>query len=290
MRSYEVTFESVNGKVYTKPITMLVIEPDTIDPDTGVMLFTHGWGGNRFQHQDKMEFTADAFNLVCLSVEFRQSGYDFNPVTGRGSYLPYDASFYQVFDVLNGLRFYLSLDRGINRERLFTFGGSQGGHVTLLASIFAPKTFAFTYASSPVTHLTAKFQESAGRAFADHELSIRNVIEHADAIQCPVFIEHGTADESVPHDTHTEALVGRLESLKKTVKVTYYKDGDHALQPTITKLDAFKAMAPDPMRTLTTDGDDDLTAGRTVVISCGDRTLTIDWSQPAHSTELFAWT
>jgi hypothetical protein len=46
------------------------------------MLFTHGWGGNRFQHEDKMQGAVDAFDLVCVSVEFRQSGYAF----GCGSF------------------------------------------------------------------------------------------------------------------------------------------------------------------------------------------------------------
>ena len=31
MRSYEITFESVNSASYSKPITALVIEPDAID-------------------------------------------------------------------------------------------------------------------------------------------------------------------------------------------------------------------------------------------------------------------
>jgi len=152
MKTFEITYNSVNSETYPKPITMLIIQPDCINDNTGAMLFTHGWGGNRFQHRDKMEYTADEFNLVCISVEYRQSGYDFNPVTGLGAYLPYDASFYQVFDVLNGLRFVLTLIQKINRKRLFHYGGSQGGCIALLSSIFAPDTFAFVYASSAISY------------------------------------------------------------------------------------------------------------------------------------------
>jgi hypothetical protein len=56
-----------------------------------------------------------------------------------------------------------------------------------------------------------------------------------------------------------------------------------------SRLDAFKATAPEPMRRLTTNGADDFAAGRTVEIPCGDRTLVIDWSKPPDSAQLVRW-
>ena len=97
MKQYEVTFNSVNTTAWSKPITLLVIAPETITENTGAMLFNHGWSGNRFQNQEQMEFTADQFDLVCVSAEYRQSGYDFDPVVGRGAYAPYDTSHLQVY-------------------------------------------------------------------------------------------------------------------------------------------------------------------------------------------------
>jgi len=119
MRKYEIVYENINVETYLKPISVFVIEPDEINSETGVMLFTHGWGGNRFQHQDRMEYAVENFNVVGLSVEYRQSGYDFNSITGHGSYRPYDASFLQVFDVLNGLRFFLQIEQV--REVIYAF-------------------------------------------------------------------------------------------------------------------------------------------------------------------------
>ena len=289
MRSFEITYPSVNSVHYRKSITALIMEPDNVTPNTGAMLFTHGWGGNRFQHQDKMECACERNDLVCISVEYRMSGYDFDPVTGAGAYLPYDASFYQTFDVLAGLRKMLELRPVINRKRLFHYGGSQGGGISLLSSIFVPQTFAFVYASSPVTRMDEEIRSWTGREFANHEISIRDMIEHADLIQCPVFLEHGTSDSTVPHDRHTQILEGRLKALNKKHKVVYYEGGEHNLEPAITKLDAFKAMGDEPLRTLINSRGDDFATGSTVKIPCGDKTLHIDWSKPADSLELFTW-
>lgn len=289
MKRFEFTFYSVNTASYPKPVTALVIAPDNPDQNTGVMLFCHGWGGSRFQHQDKMEFTADAFHLVCVAPEYRQSGYDFDPLRGSGWDVPYDAGFMQVFDCLNSLRKTLELYPGVNRKRIFSYGGSQGGHIVLLSSIFAPDTFAFTYSSAAMTHLDEPKIAIAGRPFTGEELSVRNVTEHAHLIRCPIFMEHGTADENVSCDTHARPLEARLKSLGKMVTAKYYEGGSHSLEPTITKLNAYKAMIPDALRTFTNSRTDDFQAGSHVEIDCGGKLLQIDWSQPPESMNLFSW-
>lgn len=289
VKQFEITYPSVNNQLFTKPITALVIEPDTVNSQTGVMLFSHGWGSSRYVVQDRMEFTCEAFNLICVSVEYRQSGLDFDPDRGIGAYSPYDASFLQVFDVLNGLRAVCNLRSGINRKRLFHYGQSQGGHIALLSAIFAPHTFACVYPSSPLTFIDEVRKTWVGREFAPYELSIRNGIEHADLIQCPVYIETGTADEALPWEQHTRAMVERLQTLGKPVIYEYYQNGDHQLQPTTTKFEAFKKMAPDPLRKITNKYEDDFSAGRKIEIPCADKLLCIDWSKPAASSELFVW-
>ncbi len=289
MRRYEIVFRSVNTESYGKPITALVIEPERLSPGTGAMLFTHGWGGNRFQYEEAMAFAVERFDLVCVSVEFRGSGYDFDPAKGHGACCPYDASFYQVFDVLNGLRTVLSLRPGIDRSRLFHYGGSQGGHIALLGAIFAPWTFAFVYTSCAVTYLDERFRRKAGREFSEYELGIRDVVKLADRIGCPVFLEHGTADETVPHGMHAVPLERRLRDCGKLAGVKYYEGGGHSLAPVTTRLEAFKATAPKFLDTFRNDREDDFSAGRTVRVPCGDRTLVVDWSRPPDDPELFRW-
>jgi len=288
MPQYEITYLSVNSSVYPKPTTALVVEPDRLNDDSGAILMTHGWGGNRLDMREMMEYASREFNLVCISVEFRQSGFDFDPVKGYGAYLPYDASFLQVFDVLNGLRTILDLRPGINRKRLFHYGGSQGGYLALQGAIFAPNTFAFIHAACPATHLTADILKWTGREFAPYELSVRNVIEHADLIQCPVSLTHGTADSTVP-DTHTRELEARLKSLGKKYTAYYYEGAEHGLEPVTTRFESFKLIAAAPLKSLTHAGQDDFTAGSTVKIPCREKTLIIDWSKPTGSIDLFQW-
>lgn len=289
MQRYEIQYNSVNVEGHPKPITALVIEPDRVTKDTGVMLFTHGWGCNRYYDVDKIEFSCERFNLVCVSVEYRDCGYEFNPATGSGYCRPYDTSFYQVFDVLNGLRTVLGIHRSVDRRRIFHYARSQGGHIALVGSMFAPHTFAFMHLSSPITHLDANILTWPGREFTPTELSVRNMLEHADRIRCPLFLDHGTNDTDVPHHLHTVELVKRLKALGRKPVVRYYPGGRHDLTPATTMFKAFKAMAAKPMKTARNRETDDFAAGRVIEIPCAGKTLRIDWSQPADSVRLFSW-
>jgi len=289
MRRYEINFNSVNVEGCPKPITALVVEPDTVNKETGVMLFTHGWGCNRYYDVDKIEVTCDRFNLICVSTEYRDCGYEFNPATGSGYCKPYDASFYQVFDVLNGLRTVLATYRNINRKRIFHYARSQGGHIALIGSMFAPQTFAGLFLSSPITHLDKNLLTWPGRDFSAAELSVRNMLEHADRIRCPLFLDHGTGDSVVPHDIHTQALVAKLRTLGKKVPVKYYEKGEHDLTPTTTMFKAYKAMIGKHLSTLANPAKDDFSSGRIVEIACAGKTLRIDWSKRTDDVGLFTW-
>jgi predicted esterase len=288
MRNIEFTFDSLNSEHYNKPITVFVVIPDETNSETGAMLFTHGWGGNRFQHQDKMEYAAKNSNVVALSVEYRMSGFDFNPITGCGAYRPYDASFLQVFDVLNGLRVALEQFSFVDRKRLFHYGGSQGGHIALITALFAPKTFAFVYASSPITDFDLDRQTRSGRLFAEHEIAVRSPLRHPELFNTPLFIEHGTADSTVPV-SHSKRMEQALIAAGKKNKIIYYEKGEHNLMPTISKIDAFKDMAIEPLSNLTNSKIDDFLAKSVIKLKCADKTLKIDWSKPPDSLDLVQW-
>jgi dienelactone hydrolase len=287
MRQHEITYLSADAPHSPRSITALVCEPDRLGPNTGALLLTHGWGNSRFQDRSKIEAACDAYDLVCISVEFRQSGLAHDPVSGYGWERPYDLSFYQLFDVLNGLREVLRRQPGLNRRRLFHYGGSQGGHMALLGAIMAPRTFAAVYSSCGASFVAPHFLPWAGREFLPHELSCRNVLEHADRILCPVYLDHGTADEEVTCE-HTRALETRLRERGRPVHAVYYEGGKHQLEPVSSRLAAFNAMAPRFLAHVNPLEPEFLTGDR-VELPCAGRTLVIDWSQPPASADLVRW-
>jgi len=289
MDKIEFVFQSLNTQNFLKPITVFALTPEDIGSNTGVMLFTHGWGGNRYQHQAQMEYACDKYDLICISTEYRQSGYDFDSVRGNGSLVPYDASFYQVFDVLNTLRISLSLYPGVDRTRIYHYGGSQGGHIALLSAIFAPSTFSFIYATSPMTHIDTPKYILTGRDFSSWEMSVRDVGAHAENIICPVFLEHGINDDNVCCDTHTKALEIKLKKLGRRVVSRYYENGGHNLQPATTRFDAFKSMMSEETLNMKRKYPDDFITGNKVVIPCGDKALHIDWSKKVSDSSTFVW-
>ena len=288
MRRYEITYNSANTADSAKPITALVCEPDRITPDTGAMLLTHGWGGSRYNELGKIGEACEQYNLVCISVEFRQSGLAHNSNVGSGWDCPYDLSFFQLFDVINGLREVLALRPGLNTKRLFHYGGSQGGHLSLLSAIVAPRTFAAIYGSCSATFIEPHFLVWAGREFFPHELSCRSVLDHADKIRCPVFLDHGTADNEVSCD-HTRRLEALLRRQGTPVDVVYYEGAGHMLDPITNRIAAFKVMAPRFLPTHVNMETPELISGEKVTLQCADRKLVIDWSQPPASAKLMTW-
>jgi len=289
MLRYEIVLPSVNTLLYPKPITTLVMAPESIHSTTGVLLFSHGWGWSRLRFADLMAEVAEKHDLLCLCSEYRQSGLDFDPVKGVGYSVPYDASFLQVFDVLNSLRQILAMYPQLNRRRIFHYGVSQGGHIALLSAIFAPNTFTAVYSSSGMTWLDPPKSSLCGRFFSTEELSVRDVCEHAEMIQCPLFLEHGTADENVNCEQHAGRLEQRLQSLQKPYTIKYYEAGSHSLAPVSSKNEAFYAMLPSVLATPERTSTDDFLAGNRVVLACASQRFCIDWRKSSASAELFSW-
>ncbi|MBO7621563.1 MAG: alpha/beta fold hydrolase [Victivallales bacterium] len=292
MQKFELSFDSIGcNETYTKEITILVVAPDKFDDKTGAMLFCHGWGGNRFQHQEFMKAVADKFNLLCLSPEYRMSGFDYAPRNGYGWFKPYDLSFYQTFDALLALRFILQLHTNLNHKRIFVYGGSQGGHIALLSAIYAPNTFAAVYSSSAMACVPNQpnLAEATGRFFTDAECKVRSVPYLIDRLNTPLFMEHGTGDETVDHALNTAVVEALMKERGKPCEVVYYEGARHDLSPVITKLDAFMRMAPKFLSTYENQRMDDFTAASQITIPCGDKTLSIDWARDSHDPKLLSW-
>jgi acetyl esterase/lipase len=288
VKRYDISYLSVNTKDCPKRITATVFEPERVGANTGAMLFTHGWGNSRRRGVKEMEHACELYDVVCISVEYRQSGFDHDMERGTGWDCPYDFSFYQVFDVMNGLRMVLSLKEGLNTRRLFHYGGSQGGHIALLSAVLAPKTFAAVYSSCGITHVQPSFLEWAGRELLPHEVAYRDVSGHAEGLLCPVFLDHGTNDVEVPH-AHTEKLEKRLRELGKRVEAVYYEGGGHQLEPVSSRLEAFEKTAPRFLPGMVNGGEAEVVKGGLVELDCGERRLVVDWGKGGADVGMVRW-
>jgi pimeloyl-ACP methyl ester carboxylesterase len=288
MNEYEITFQSANTQTYSKKIFVYVVEPSKVNRDTGLMHFAHGWGGNRYWYREMQQEFADRYNLVCIGTEFRQSGYYFDPVTGVGADLPYDASHYQVLDCLNAVRKTLALYPAINTRRLIAFGGSQGGHISMLMGIFAPQTFAFIVAACSVTRMDNYVIGMAGRDFSPDELAIRDVVRMAGRVQCPVALMHGTADKTIP-DTHTRLLEKALRENGKTVRVKYIEGGGHGLEPVTDRKTITVELADDWLKSQVNQRKNDFDLKSRIEIPCVVKKCVIDWSRLPEDSRLISW-
>lgn len=293
MKEYEFTFPS-QGPLpqFTKEITCLVVEPDEVSAKTGVMLCAHGWGNPRTQTLEQMRYAAEKFGILSVSPEYRMSGYDYDPVKGSGWYQPYDLSYRQTFDCIQALRALLERYPAVDRQRMYAYGTSQGGMIVLLGAIWAPSLFAAIYTASAMTRLP-KANEAlaygAGREFSADERRLKDVPANAERLTTPVFLEHGTADETVPCPQHALRLKAAMEAAgHPLVECNLYEGGSHSLSPVTNRLETFKATAP-RMFKLKRKGKDSFAKGETVEIPTGRKTLRIDWSRPVGDAELYRW-
>jgi predicted esterase len=112
----------------------------TVTAKTGLMLSLHNWGGTIWDNTPNPNLLAENYDLLVIGVTYYQSGdKETDPE-------PYDYSYLQTMDVLRALHYvYRSLQEAghpFDATRIYCTGGSGGGHVTQMASKFAPNTFA----------------------------------------------------------------------------------------------------------------------------------------------------
>ncbi len=110
-----------------------------INANTGLMLLSHNWGGTWKLTAPWCDLLSDRFNLICLSVNYLQSGEN------KHNEVPYDHGLLQAMDCLRALyEVQKNLDAAkipFNRRRIYAAGASGGGNVSLMVNKLAPATF-----------------------------------------------------------------------------------------------------------------------------------------------------
>lgn len=113
-----------------------------VNPDTGIMLTLHNWGGADCVGTASPQVLARELNVIAVCVNYLQSGKA-DSIDGPE---PYDFGYLQALDALRALWFVRNSLQNQNidyaDDRLFCTGGSGGGNVTLMSNKLAPRTFA----------------------------------------------------------------------------------------------------------------------------------------------------
>jgi len=264
-REWEFRFPSQGGE----SIDALVVQPEQPGKNTGVMLVLHGWGNSRYQYREMMNDFADRYDVFCLSPEYRHSGLAADP-SGKGIIQPYDMSHLQVIDCLGALAQLLATGKVGNHRRSHIWGGSQGGHIALLASAWAPNTFAVTVDCCGVVRPREERFEKAGRPWDEDEAQVRDASRFAHLIRSRVVIVHGDADDIVPIE-QSLLMESALREAGGDVLTRYYPGGDHFLQPVITRAQATIDLADDDLRRREIPGANDFERGTTTWLSTAHR-------------------
>ncbi|MFH1009550.1 MAG: prolyl oligopeptidase family serine peptidase [Candidatus Latescibacterota bacterium] len=237
-------------------IEILVTEPVSgVTEETGAMLLVHGWGGSGLDYARDAHVYANLFDLVVVRVGFREAGTA-SRCGEVGSWdVPYDASKLQTVDCLRALGYVLS-EYPVNKKRVYGWGGSQGGHIIMLASLWAPNTFAGVVSCCGLSKLTTRSEVESGEygsdmvqrnkemgicgfvelvlgpnvAFSDAELDLRNVQKLARLVPDEVayHLIHGTRDDAADM-RHTTVLYTEMVRAGRRPHLHLIEEGEHSL-------------------------------------------------------------
>lgn len=264
-----------------RDIIARVVWPRRVRGTTGLMLVVHGYGGNRFQYAEMMDDLSERFGVVCVSPEYRDSGRD-SGQGERGVRKPYDSSHKQVVDSLNSFRRAAVEFPHIDVSRRFVWGGSQGGHIALLATAFAPGTFALTMDLCGKVHPFAR--DMTGDELGEPEKLIRSAHLLAPRIRNKVFICHGTADEVVPVE-ESRLMEKALGEAGVEHEAVYVEGGDHFLRPVTTRAEQTVLHCGRDLMTRRVDGPTDFERESRHVFPCAGVDYVVDFRGGRASIE-----
>ena len=221
---------------------------DQVTVQTGLMLSLHNWGGSGCAGTANPAQLAERFNVVCLCVDYLQSG----PKASIQDPEPYDFGYLQALDALRALSWLeksLS-DRKVDfaKGRVYATGGSGGGNVTLMVNKLAPRTFAccidlcgmaklsddIAFNLPGGSDLNARFSQDKSQPYylsLDHqELRFVGHPEHLRAMQelgnkCRLIVVHGTDDTTCPIADARE-MVTNMQAAKLNIEAKFVAKND----------------------------------------------------------------
>lgn len=233
---------------------------DKVNPQTGLMLSLHNWGGTNAIGTADPQKLADRYNVVAICVDYLQSGQE--PLKRPE---PYDFGYLQALDALRALHTVFDglsrQSKPFDRGRIFCTGGSGGGNVTMMANKLAPRTFAVCIPLCGMSRLSddiafdlpggsrlnAKYSRETGSPYylSPQAQAIRD-LGHPQHLQtmktlgntARVIIVHGESDDVCPF-ADAQVVVKNMQQAKLDVLPRFirkvdldgkaYRSTDHSL-------------------------------------------------------------
>jgi len=212
------------------------------------IIFPHG-GPISFDDGDFDYWTQFFANrgYAVLQMNFRGShgyGFDFMQMGLQG----WGAQMQD--DVEDGTRWLI--EQGIaDPKRICIVGASYGGYAALMGAVKTPDLYQCAVSFAGVTDVEDLVKSH--RRYTNYEivkkqvgddfdvLEQRSPLTHAEKINIPVLLIHGTDDRSVPVK-QSEAMYKALKNEDKQVEYIELEEGDHYLSTYSHRLETFKAM------------------------------------------------
>ena len=201
---------------------------DYLEKDYPVLIYNHGgWGAGALRSADVQYYAR--FGFIVLASAYRGGGLG---STGKDGYSGED-----VNDVIKLID--LAEEFAFTNGKMYMFGWSRGGTETYNVLKRDERIDAAVAGAGP-THMSQNYYEKnsydqeklkslIGGTPETHpeEYEARSAMCWPEKINTPLWIVHGTADDTVLVH-HSEDLFNAMNELGKDAKLTLYPDMDHS--------------------------------------------------------------
>lgn len=238
-----IHFEASDGV----PVPAQLFVPE--QPNGAAVLFVHGAGYLQNVHRGWSSYFREyMFHNLLTDLGYYVMNVDYRGSAGYGR--DWRTAVYRhmggrdLQDYVDASR-HLQQTYGIDPERVFIYGGSYGGFITLMALFTEPEHFGGGAALRSVTdwaHYNHPYTANILNTPAEDSLAIArsSPIYFAEGLEDPLLIAHGMVDVNV-HFQDVVRLVQRLIELRKeNWELAVYPVEDHAFAEPESWADEYK--------------------------------------------------
>jgi len=215
LRPSSIKYKTVVMKEGNRGARGILGIPTTGNPPYPAVIIVHGGAGGNWKATEYVAKVDEVkriieMGFVILSVDYGPRGTLFKGVVGNIELAGDD-----ITDTLIAYRYLLTLDF-VDKNRIFTLGGSHGGYISLMMGVFADVNLAGVIEFYAPTNLTA------GAIYLNCTITDENrtalkkwsPITWVKNYTAPLLIIHGSNDELIPIEQAYEFIT----ALKKKEK------------------------------------------------------------------------